>query len=68
MYTVIYNGKYYRLDKWTYEKTLNLTTKFGSEFFSYFTVSERYGDNDAVKNAFYIAWKLEFYKSAVFLF
>lgn len=61
MYTVIYNGKYYRLDKWTYEKTLNLTTKFGSDFFSYFTVSERYGDNDAV-------WKLEFYKSVVFLF
>ena len=61
MYTIINNGKYYRLDKWTYEKTLNLTTKFGSDFFSYFTVSERYGDND-------VAWKLEFYKSAVFLF
>ena len=61
MYTVIYNGKYYRLDGWTYEKTLNLTTKFGSDFFSYFTVSERYGDNDVV-------WKLEFYKSLVFLF
>ena len=66
MYTVINNGKYYRLDEWTYEKTRNLIPSGG--FFSYFTVSEWYGDNELIKNTFYVVWKLEFYKSVVFLF
>lgn len=66
MYTVIDNGKYSRPDGWTYEKTGNLISSGLS--FSYFTMSEWYGDNELIKNAFYIVWKLEFYKSVRFLF